>query len=141
MVLAIDAERERISLGVKQLEQDPFSMYTSENAKGALVQGTVAAVDAKGAVITLMEGVEGVLKASELGRDRVEDASTVLKVGEAIEAKIINVDRKNRVITLSIRAKDIEDEQESLREFNRGGEESGATLGDLLKEKMETRDQ
>lgn len=141
VVLAIDAERERISLGVKQLEQDPFSMYVADHGKGMLVTGPVASVDAKGAVITLAEGVEGVLKASELGRDRVEDATTVLKVGEVVESKIINVDRKNRVITLSIRAKDIEDEQESLREFNRTGEESGATLGDLLKEKMETRDQ
>lgn len=141
VVLAIDAERERISLGVKQLEQDPFSMYVADHAKGMLVTGPVASVDAKGAIITLAEGVEGVLKASELGRDRVEDATTVLKVGESVEAKIINVDRKNRVITLSVRAKDIEDEQESLREFNRTGEESGATLGDLLKEKMETRDQ
>lgn len=141
VVLAIDAERERISLGVKQLEQDPFSMYVADHGKGMLVTGPVASVDAKGAIITLAEGVEGVLKVSELGRDRVEDATTVLKVGEVVESKIINVDRKNRVITLSIRAKDIEDEQESLREFNRTGEESGATLGDLLKEKMETRDQ
>jgi small subunit ribosomal protein S1 len=142
MVLAIDAERERISLGVKQLAQDPFSMYVADNAKGALVNGTVASVDAKGAVITLADGVEGSLKTSELGRDRVEDATTVLKVGEQVESKIINIDRKNRVITLSIRAKDIEDEQESLREFNRSGEDmGGATLGDLLKEKMEHRDQ
>ncbi|HSX19816.1 MAG TPA: 30S ribosomal protein S1 [Gammaproteobacteria bacterium] len=142
VVLAIDAERERISLGIKQLEQDPFSMYVADHNKGTLVTGTVASVDAKGAVITLIEGVEGILKASELGRDRVEDASTVLKVGEQVESKIINVDRKNRVITLSIRAKDIEDEQESLREYNKTGEEiAGATLGDLLKEKMEHRDQ
>lgn len=142
MVLAVDAERERISLGVKQLAQDPFSMYVADHAKGALVQGTVASVDAKGAIITLADGVEGVLKTSELGRDRVEDATTVLKVNDQIESKIINVDRKNRVITLSVRAKDIDDEQESLREFNRNGEDmSGATLGDLLKEKMENRDQ
>lgn len=141
MVLAIDAERERISLGVKQLEEDPFSMYVAEHGKGTIVQGTVASVDAKGAMVTLIEGVEGVLKATELGRDRVDDATTVLKVNDSVEAKITNIDRKNRVITLSIRAKDIEDEQESLREYNRSGEESGATLGDLLKEKMETRDQ
>lgn len=142
MVLAVDAERERISLGVKQLAQDPFSMYVADHAKGALVQGTVASVDAKGAIITLADGVEGVLKTSELGRDRVDDATTVLKVNDQIESKIINVDRKNRVITLSVRAKDIDDEQESLREFNRNGEDmSGATLGDLLKEKMENRDQ
>lgn len=140
MVLAIDAERERISLGVKQLEQDPFSNYVAEHAKGALVEGVVTEVDAKGALITLADGVEGVLKTSELGKDRVEDARTVLNVNDKIESKIINVDRKNRIISLSIRAKDIEDEQESLREFNRNGEDMAtATLGDLLKAKMENR--
>lgn len=142
MVLAIDAERERISLGVKQLAQDPFSQYVAEHAKGALVQGVITEVDAKGALITLADGVEGVLKTSELGRDRVEDARTVLNINEQIESKIINIDRKNRVISLSVRAKDIEDEQESLREYNRSGEDMGATtLGDLLKAKMEKRDQ
>ncbi len=142
IVLAIDAERERISLGIKQLLQDPFSMYVAEHGKGTLVQGTVASVDAKGAVITLAEGIEGVLKATELGRDRVDDARAVLNVNDSIESKIINIDRKNRVITLSIRAKDIEDEQETLRELNKSGEDAtGATLGDILKEKMENRDQ
>jgi small subunit ribosomal protein S1 len=141
MVLAVDAERERISLGVKQLMQDPFSMYVADNAKGTIVKGTVAAVDAKGATITLAGGVEGVLKATELGRDRIEDARTVLNVNDSVEAKIVNVDRKNRVISLSIRAKDVDEEQESLREFNRAGEDStNTTLGDLLKEKMENRD-
>ncbi len=142
MVLAIDAERERISLGVKQLMQDPFTMYVTENVKGALVKGVVSEVDAKGATITLMDGVEGVLKATELGRDRIDDARSVLNVNDTIEAKIINVDRKNRVISLSIKAKDVEEEQETLREYNRSGEEvGGTTLGDLLKEKMENRDQ
>jgi len=142
MVLAIDAERERISLGVKQLMQDPFSMYVTDNAKGALVTGVVTAVDAKGAVITLAGGVDGVLKATELGRDRVEDARTVLNLNDTVESKIINIDRKNRVITLSIKAKDVEEEQETLREFNRSGEDStGTTLGDIFKEKMENRDQ
>ncbi len=142
MVLAIDAERERISLGVKQLAQDPFTNYVAENAKGTLVQGVVTEVDAKGALITLADGVEGVLKTSELGKDRIEDARAVLNVNDKIESKIINVDRKNRVISLSIRAKDIEDEQESLREFNRNGEDMAtATLGDLLKAKMESRQQ
>lgn len=140
MVLAIDAERERISLGVKQLEQDPFSNYVVDHVKGTLVEGVVTEVDAKGALITLADGVEGVLKTSELGKDRIEDARTVLNVNDKIESKIINVDRKNRVISLSIRAKDIEDEQESLREFNRNGEDmASATLGDLLKAKMEGR--
>lgn len=141
IVLAIDAERERISLGVKQLEHDPFSRYVAEHAKGNLVEGVVAEVDAKGAIITLADGVEGVLKSSEISKERIEDATTVLKVNDKVESKITNIDRKNRIITLSIRAKDIEDEQESLREFNRSGEDaSGATLGDLLKEKMENRD-
>lgn len=134
MVLAVDAERERISLGVKQLMQDPFSMYVADNAKGALVTGVVSSVDAKGAVINLAGGVEGVLKASEMGRE-------TLNVNDSVESKIINVDRKNRVISLSIKAKDTEEEQETLREFNRSGEEStGTTIGDLLKEKMENRD-
>jgi len=142
MVLAVDAERERISLGVKQLLQDPFSMYTADHGKGSLVQGTVSEVDAKGAVITLAEGVEGILKAGDLSRDRVDDARSVLNLNDSIESKIINVDRKNRVITLSIKAKDMEDEQETLREFNRSGEDSGTTtLGDIFKEKMEGRDQ
>lgn len=142
MVLAIDAERERISLGVKQLAQDPFSNYVAEHAKGTLVEGVVTEVDAKGALITLADGVEGVLKTSEIGKDRIEDARAVLNVDDKIESKIINVDRKNRVISLSIRAKDIEDEQESLREFNRTGEDMAtATLGDLLKAKLESRQQ
>ncbi len=100
----------------------------------ALVTGIVSAVDAKGAVINLAGGVEGVLKASEMGRE-------TLNVNDSVESKIINVDRKNRVISLSIKAKDTEEEQETLREFNRSGEEStGTTIGDLLKEKMENRD-
>jgi small subunit ribosomal protein S1 len=143
MVLAVDAERERISLGVKQLMQDPFSMYVADHNKGAIVTGTVSEVDAKGAVITLAGGVDGVLKASEMSKDRVDDARTLFNVNDTVESKIINVDRKNRVITLSIKAKDVEDEAETLREYNRSGEESGGntTLGDLLKEKMENKGQ
>src|SRR4029078_3748876 len=134
MVLAVKSERERISLGVKQLMQDPFSMYVTDNVKGTIVTGTVSEVDAKGATISLSGGVEGILKASELGRDRIDDARTVLSVNDTVEAKIVNVDRKNRVISLSIKAKDVEDEAETLREYNRGGEDStNTTLGDLLK--------
>ncbi len=142
MVLAVDAERERISLGVKQLMQDPFSMYVTDNVKGTIVKGTVSDMDAKNATILLAPGVEGTLKSTELARDRVEDMRSVLNLNDEVEAKIINVDRKNRVISLSIKAKDVADEQESLREFNRSGEDAttGTTLGDLLKEKMENRD-
>jgi small subunit ribosomal protein S1 len=142
MVLAVDAERERISLGIKQLMQDPFSMYVTDNVKGALVTGVVSAIDAKTVTITLAGGVDGILKSTELSRDRIEDARTVMNVNDTVESKIINIDRKNRVISLSIKAKDMEDEQETLREVNRTGEDSsGTTLGDLLKEKMENRDQ
>ena len=139
MVLAVDPERERISLGIKQLEGDPYSEFVAAHTKGSVVTGTVTTVDAKGAVIHLAEGVEGYLKASELSRDRVEDARTLLKEGETIEAKFTGVDRKNRIIQLSIKAKESQEEQEVMRELNRTEPASG-TLGDLLKEQMETRD-
>jgi small subunit ribosomal protein S1 len=139
VVLAVDPERERISLGIKQLEDDPYSRFVADNTKGSVVTGTVTSVDAKGAVIQLSEGVEGYLKASELSRDRVEDARTLLKEGETIEAKFTGVDRKNRTILLSIKAKESQEEQEVMRELNRTEPGSG-TLGDLLKEQMETRD-
>ncbi len=138
IVLAVDPERERISLGIKQLEDDPYSRFVAENTKGSVVTGTVTTVDAKGAVIQLSEGVEGYLKASELSRDRVEDARTLLKEGDAVEAKFTGVDRKNRTIQLSIKAKESQEEQEVMRELNRTEPTSG-TLGDLLKEQMETR--
>src|ERR1700754_3884384 len=112
MVLSIDPERERISLGVKQLAKDPFSAYIAEHPKGTIVKGTVREVDAKGAIIDLGNGVDGQLRASELPRDRVEDARTRLKVGEEIEAKFTGVDRKARNIALSIKAKDMHEEQE-----------------------------
>lgn len=141
MVLAVDAERERISLGVKQLIQDPFSMYTAENGKGTVVTGTVKEVEPKSVVVTLAEEVEGTIKASELSRDMVDDANTVVSVGDSIEAKIVNVDRKNRTLALSVKAKDIADEEETLREFNRNGEDaSGTTLGDVWKDKIEGRE-
>ena len=138
VVLAVDPERERISLGIKQLEDDPYSRFVAENTKGSVVTGTVTTVDAKGAVIQLSEGVEGYLKASELSRDRVEDARTLLKEGDTVEAKFTGVDRKNRTIQLSIKAKESQEEQEVMRELNRTEPTSG-TLGDLLKEQMETR--
>ena len=142
VVLSIDAERERISLGIKQMEQDPISTFIAEHKKGSIVKGTVLSVDAKAAIIDLGEGVEGTLRASELSRDRVEDASTVLKVGEEVEAKLMGVDRKNRGIALSIKAKDYDDETEALRDFSDSQDASGSapTLGDLMKEQMKSND-
>ncbi|MFP2769532.1 30S ribosomal protein S1 [Oceanisphaera sp. KMM 10153] len=106
VVLQVDPERERISLGVKQIDEDPFNKYLADNKKGAIVKGTITAVDAKGAVVEMEEGVEGYVRVADISRDRIEDASTVLKVGEEIEARFMGVDRKNRTLSLSIRAKD-----------------------------------
>ena len=118
VVLQVDAERERISLGVKQLAEDPFNNYISLNKKGAIVNGKVTAVDAKGATVELADGVEGYLRASEASRDRVEDATLVLNVGDDVEAKFTGVDRKNRVVSLSVRAKDQADEKEAINTVN-----------------------
>ena len=124
VVLQVDAERERISLGVKQLSEDPFNNYLSAHKKGAIVSGKVTAVDAKGATVELADGVEGYLRASEASRDRVEDATLVLNVGDAVEAKYTGVDRKNRVINLSVRAKDEADEKDAIASVN-NKEEAG----------------
>ncbi len=142
VVLAIDPERERISLGVKQLDTDPFSAYIAENDKGSIITGTVTAVDAKEATITLAEDVEATLKASEISRDKVEDARNVLKEGDEVEAKITNVDRKNRTILLSIKSKDIADEKEAVKEHSQKTTESAgpATIGDLIKAQIESQD-
>jgi small subunit ribosomal protein S1 len=134
MVLSIDPERERISLGVKQLAKDPFSAWIAEHPKNSIIKGTVREVDAKGAIIDLGGGVEGHLRASELSRDRVEDARTVLKVGDEVEAKFTNVDRKSRTIALSIKAKEIHEEAEAVQNYRTGETSSGTSLGDLLKE-------
>ena len=137
VILAIDPERERISLGIKQIERDPFVSYLAEHPKGTIVKGVVSAVDAKGAVIALGEGVEGQLKASELGRERVEDARSVLNVGDEVEARFIGIDRKNRTIALSVKAKEEYDEAQAVREYSNSSSESGSTsLGDLIKEQM-----
>ncbi|MGE5155485.1 MAG: S1 RNA-binding domain-containing protein, partial [Bdellovibrio bacteriovorus] len=136
VVLSVDPERERISLGVKQLDRDPFSSFVAIHEKGSFVTGTVTEVDAKGATINLGDGVEGYLRASEISRDRVEDARSVLKVGEEVEAKFLGVDRKNRTISLSIKAKDQDEEQAAIKGYSR--DSAGATtLGDLLREQME----
>jgi small subunit ribosomal protein S1 len=136
MVLSIDPERERISLGIKQLAKDPFSAYIADNPKGTIVRGVVKEVDARGAVIDLGNGVEGQLRASELGRDRVEDARAVLKVGEEVEAKFTGVDRKSRTISLSIKAKEAHEEAEAVQSYRSETTPSGTSLGDLLKEQI-----
>jgi small subunit ribosomal protein S1 len=137
-VLAIDAERERISLGIKQLEKDPFSAWLAEHPKNSIVKGTVTEVDARGATIDLGDGIEGSLRSSEMARGRVEDARMLIKVGEEIEAKFTNVDRKNRSIALSIKAKEVHEEAEAMSSYKteEGAAPVGTTLGELLKEKM-----
>ena len=138
VILVIDSERERISLGVKQLDQDPISIFVSENAKGSIVTGVVRELDAKMATIELEGGVVGHLRASEISRDKVEDVRMAFKVGDKVEAKFINIDRKNRVILLSIKAKEAHEEAAAIEDYNTetGKPAAGTTLGDLLKEKM-----
>ncbi|BCN23750.1 30S ribosomal protein S1 [Vibrio alfacsensis] len=134
VVLAVDAERERISLGVKQMENDPFNAYVADNKKGVLVNATVTAVDAKGATVEIAEGVEGYIRASEVSRDRVEDASLILSAGDVVEAKFTGVDRKNRVINLSIKAKDEAEEQEAMASINKQDEAAfGNAMADAFK--------
>ncbi|MFT2111895.1 30S ribosomal protein S1 [Marinomonas sp. 2405UD68-3] len=142
VVLSIDAERERISLGVKQLEEDPFVGFAAENDKGAIVEGTVKEVDAKGAVIVLAGGVEATIKVSELSRERIEDATSVLKEGDKIEAAIINLDRKARTVALSIKQKDATEEKAALKSHSekQQAETSGpTTIGDLIKAQLENQ--
>jgi small subunit ribosomal protein S1 len=137
VVLSIDVEKERISLGIKQLEGDPFNNYVAMNDKGALVRGTVKTIDPKGAVIALDLEVEGYLRASEVSRDRVEDIRTHLKEGDELEALIIAVDRKNRSISLSIKAKDAQEETVAMKGLQSENVTAGTTsLGALLKAKL-----
>ena len=135
IVVAIDPERERISLSVKQLAKDPFSTWIAEHPKGTIVKGIVKEVDAKGAVVDLGGGIEGYLRASELARDRVEDARTVLKAGDEIEARFMAVDRKVRTIALSVKAKEAHEEAEAVQNY-RSDSTTGTSLGDLLKEQI-----
>lgn len=139
IILSIDPERERISLGVKQLESDPFNEFLALNDKGSIVKGKVSAVEAKEAVVDLTDEVQAILKASEISAERVEDARNVLNEGDEVEARIINVDRKNRVISLSIKAKDkVETEQAIATQRETEAELAGpTTIGDLIKQKME----
>ncbi|HRJ53556.1 MAG TPA: 30S ribosomal protein S1 [Candidatus Thiothrix moscowensis] len=136
VVLAVDPERERISLGIKQLEQDPFSNFVAAHAKGSVVRGTIVEVTPKSAKVDLGDGIEGILRASELSRDRVEDARTLLKEGDKIEAKFMGVDRKTRSINLSIKAKDDDDEARVMREYTGRSGGASTSLGDIFKEQM-----
>ena len=136
MVLAIDGARERISLGVKQVSSDPLTDFIAHNTKGNIVSGTVRTVDPRGAVIDLGNGVEGYIRANDLARERIEDATKVLKEGDTLEARFIGVDRKNRTIQLSVREKEIQEEQEAVAEYSRNASTGKTSLGDLLKEQM-----
>jgi len=135
IVVAIDPERERISLSVKQLAKDPFSTWIAEHPKGSIVRGLVREVDAKGAIVDLGGGIDGYLRASELSRDRVEDARAFMKVGDEVEAKFTAVDRKVRTIALSIKAKEMSEEAEAVSQY-RSDSSTGTSLGDLLKEQI-----
>ncbi len=136
IVLAVDAERERISLGIKQLDKDPLSAYLAEHAKGTIVNGVVKEVDVKAATVELAEGIDGVLRATEYARDKIEDLRTVLKEGEAIEAKFTGVDRKTRALTLSIKAKEEQEEADVLSDYSSNSSGGSTSLGDILKEQM-----
>jgi small subunit ribosomal protein S1 len=143
VVLAIDVERERISLGIKQLDGDPFTSYASSHEKGAVVTGTVKSVDPKGAVVHIGGDIDGYLRASEISRDRVEDARNHLKEGDTVEAMIINIDRKTRSISLSIKAKDTVETAETLQRMQaESGAATGTTnLGALLRAKLSGGDE
>jgi small subunit ribosomal protein S1 len=138
LVLAVDVERERISLGIKQLDSDPFTTFVSINDKGATVSGKVKTVDPKGAEIDLGEDIIGYLRASEISRDRVEDARNVLKEGDEVTAVVVNVDRKTRNIQLSIKAKDVADQNEAMASLSQNSGNAGTTsLGALLRAKLD----
>jgi small subunit ribosomal protein S1 len=143
VVLSVDAERERISLGIKQVDADPMTDYLEANPKGTITKGIIKEVDAKGAVITLADNVEGYLRVAEISVDRVDDARNSLKEGEEVEAKLIGIDRKNRIISLSIKARFVAEEAEAMADYSQSTEpEAGpSTLGDLLKQKMSSSDE
>ena len=141
VVLSVDPERERISLGVKQMDKDPLGAFLAEYPKGSMIKGKVREVDAKGAVIDLPEEQEGYLRASELSREKVEDARSVLNEGDDIEARIVGIDRKTRVISLSVKAKDEQEERKAVKQYSDSSQGTGGTtsLGDLLKEQLENK--
>ncbi len=141
VILAIDPERERISLGIKQLADDPFSNFLAANEKGGLIKATVTEVEAKSVALDLGNGVEGSMKVSEISQARVDDARTVLNVGDEIEARVVGIDRKNRVISLSMKAKDIAEEREAVKEHKEkeAATATPTTIGDLIKAQMENK--
>ncbi|NDY95404.1 30S ribosomal protein S1 [Wenzhouxiangella sp. C33] len=139
VVLAVDPERERISLGIKQLEQDPFATFMAEHPRGSIVTGKVTSVDPRGAVVELAEGVDGYIKASDLAKERVDDATKIVSEGDEIEAKFVALDRKTRNLTLSVRAKDDAELAEVIDQYQ-GRSGSGTSLGDLLKEQLAGKD-
>ena len=139
VVLSVDSERERISLGIKQLDRDPFSSFLAETTKGALVRGVVTEVDAKSALVSLGDGIEGVLRASEMSRERIDDARTLYKVGDEIEAKFVGVDRKKRALSLSIRAKETDEDAAAVYEYSAASSAGTATLGDIMKEQLDQK--
>lgn len=142
VILSIDSERERISLGIKQLEDDPFLRFVTEFDKGSIVIGSVAKVNAKEATISLGEGIDAILKVTELSQEKVDDATKILKEGDEVETKIINVDRKNRTISLSIKAKDVDEEKTAVKEHKKSEAEgiSPTTIGDLIKAQMDNKE-
>ncbi|SEG71241.1 30S ribosomal protein S1 [Marinobacterium lutimaris] len=141
LVLSIDPERERIALGIKQMNSDPFIEYADQNPKGAIVTGKVTEVDPRQATVSLAEGIDGVLKVSELSRDRVEDLTSELSVGDEIEAAIVSVDRRNRAINLSVKQVEIKEQKEALKSVQEKADEAApTTIGDLIKAQMEKRD-
>jgi small subunit ribosomal protein S1 len=140
-VLSIDPERERIALGIKQLNSDPFLEYVEQHPKGAVVTGQVTDVTPRQATVALADGIEGVLKVSELSRDRIEDMTTELSAGSEIEAAIASVDRRNRTINLSVKQIEMREQREALKSVQEQSEEAGpTTIGDLIKQQMEKRD-
>ncbi len=136
VVLSVDADRERISLGIRQLDGDPFSDYATEHPRGSIVTGTVGEVDARGAVIVLAEGISGYLRVADISQERTEDARSALSEGDSVEVKIVAMDRKKRSIGLSIRARESDEESAAVEQYSDAGEVGAATLGDLLKEQM-----
>jgi len=140
IILAIDSDRERISLSLKQLESDNFGTYTETYVKGALVKGKIIAVEPKTVTVELAEEVIGTIRVNDLSEDKIEDATTIVKEGDEIEAKIMSIDRKNRVISLSVKAKDAHEQAEAIKKYTKNQDSSTATLGDLLKEKMASKD-
>ena len=140
VILAIDAERERISLGLKQLEGDHFTTYIEKFAKGSVVKGKITAVEPKVVTVELAENVLATLRVADLSDEKVDDATTMVKEGDEIEAKITNIDKKNRTISLSVKAKDAQDQADAIKKYSRNNEVSNTTLGDLLKEKMANKD-